>query len=270
MSEPLISVIVPTKNSSNTLAQCLNSLISQTYRNIEILVVDNYSTDSTIQIAKNYTNKIFVIGSERSAQTNYGVMMSSGKYVYRIDSDFVLEPNTIKEAVETAESNNYAAVLIHNSSDDSISFWAKVRKFERDMLRDDALNVAARFIRKDLFILMGGLDVHLVAGEDYDIHNRLIKRYKIGRINSREVHIGEYKSLKDIAKKNYYYGRTIYFFLKKNKYRGIKQTIPFRMIYLRHWREFFVNPRLMGGFLVYEVVKYSAALCGLISFALRI
>ena len=62
----LVSVIVPTKNSERTLAKCLDSIRNQTYKSIEIIVVDNNSIDSTKEIAKRFTKKVYNKGPERS------------------------------------------------------------------------------------------------------------------------------------------------------------------------------------------------------------
>ena len=112
--------------------RCLDSIVNQQYKNIEIIIVDNYSTDNTLEIARKYTNAVYTFGPERGFQINYGVKMASGKYIYRVDSDFVLEPTSLAKQL-VAESNNYGAIIIHNTSDPTVSFWAKVRKFERDM-----------------------------------------------------------------------------------------------------------------------------------------
>lgn len=264
MRAPLVSVIIPTKNSSKTLALCCDSIRNQTYKNTEIVVVDNYSSDNTLEIAKRYTTHVYRIAPERSSQINYGVAKSSGEYIYRVDSDFVLEPNIIGEAVYAAESNNYAAIIIHNTSDPNVSFWARVRKFERDMYDSDNLNIAVRFIRKDAFLSVGGFDVRLVYGEDYDLHNRIIQKYEIGKINAKEVHLGEYKSIKEIIKVNYYYGKTAALFLKKNRSRGLQQISPIRMVYLRHYKQFLRHPYLAAGFLVYQVIRYSSGFIGLL------
>ena len=56
---PLVSVIIPTYNSASTLGVCLISLKNQTYKNIEIIIVDNFSTDTTRAIAKKYTENVF-------------------------------------------------------------------------------------------------------------------------------------------------------------------------------------------------------------------
>jgi glycosyltransferase involved in cell wall biosynthesis len=259
-----VSVVIPTKNSAKTLRQCLESVKKQDYENTEIIVVDNHSTDDTLEIAKQYTNLVYTFSPERSSQINYGVKRSAGKYIYRVDSDFVLESGLITEAVNALESHDYAAVLIHNASDPTVSFWAKVRKFERDMYDSDDLNVAVRFIKKDVFLLVGGFDSRLSYGEDYDLHNRIIEKYKIGRINAKELHLGEYKSIKEIASVNYYYGKSAYLFLKKNKSRGIKQVNPIRLAYLKHYRKFLSRPKLSAGFIIYQVIRYASGLLGLL------
>jgi glycosyltransferase involved in cell wall biosynthesis len=262
---PIVSVIIPTKNSSKALIACLEALKNQDYKKSEIIVVDNYSTDNTVEIAKRYTSSIYTLGPERSAQINFGVEKASGKYIYRVDSDFVLEPQIIREAVKAAESNNYAAILIHNTSDPSVSFWARVRKFERDMYESEDLNVAVRFIRRDIFLSLGGYDPDLIYGEDYDLHNRIIQKYKIGRISPKETHLGEYKSLFEIAKKNYYYGKSASRFLRKNKLRGTKQVNPFRSTYFKNLDKFGQEPILAVGFIVYQIVRYGTGMLGLLA-----
>jgi glycosyltransferase involved in cell wall biosynthesis len=265
-NNPVVSIIIPTKNSSKTLAACLDSVVNQYYKNIEIIVVDNHSTDSTIEIARKYTSDVYTFGPERSFQINYGAQMASGKYIYRVDSDFVLEPDVIGAAVYEAEINDYGAVIIHNTSDPTVSFWAKVRKFERDMydLGSDELKIAVRFVRKDAFLSVGGFDTRMISGEDYDLHNRIIKRYDIGRINAKEVHLGEYKSLGEVARVNYFYGKNTGFFLRIHKSRGLRQVNPFRKVYLRNYKEFLSHPVLGAGFVVYQIVKYSSATVGLL------
>ncbi|HUV83592.1 MAG TPA: glycosyltransferase family A protein [archaeon] len=67
----LVSVIVPTRNSASTIEMCLRSIKKQTYLDIEIIVVDNYSEDGTTEIAKEYGTMVFNKGSERCAQVNF-------------------------------------------------------------------------------------------------------------------------------------------------------------------------------------------------------
>lgn len=266
MDEPVVSIIIPTKNSAKTLATCLDSIVNQYYKNIEIIIIDNHSTDNTMEIARRYTNAIHTYGPERSFQINYGVQMASGKYIYRVDSDFVLERNVVSEAVNMAESNGYGAIIIHNTSDPTVSFWAKVRKFERDMYDSglDELKIAVRFVRKDVFMSVGGFDTRMISGEDYDLHNRIIEKYNVGRINAKETHLGEYKSLREVARINYFYGKNTGLFLRIHKTRGFRQVSPFRKVYLRNYKQFLRHPILSAGFIVYLTVKYFSAVLGLL------
>ena len=260
---PLVSIVIPTKNSANTLGNTLESISNQTYKNYEIIVVDNYSTDNTIQLARQYTKSVYIEAPERTAQVNFGIRKAKGKYIYEVGSDFVLEPYLIEEAILKCELEGYAALIIHNTSDETISFWAKVRKFERDMYLDDELNVAVRFMRKEIFKKVGYFDESMVAAEDYDLHNRIVAAgYKIGRINSKETHIGEPKTLKEIINKHYYYGTTIPAFLAKNPRKGMRQLSPLRPAYVRHWKAFFKHPVLTFGFMIYQVARYSSAIIG--------
>ena len=108
--QPLVSVIVPTKNSAATLDACLQSIKNQKFSDsprykkdspsiphfikgglggisefskiLELIIVDNFSTDSTLEIAKKLTDKVFSKGPERSAQRNFGVSHARGIYLY--------------------------------------------------------------------------------------------------------------------------------------------------------------------------------------------
>jgi glycosyltransferase involved in cell wall biosynthesis len=256
----MVSVVVPTRNSEKYLQRCLLSIRGQTYKNLEVIVVDNHSSDRTREIAGRYADLVLMKGPERSSQVNYGIQHARGKYAYRVDSDFFVEPSVIEEAVTKCECEGFEAICVHNASDPSASFWARVRNVERDCYRYDDLNVAARFFRKDAFERVGGFDESLVAAEDYDLHNRLVKHgFRIGYIESKEIHLGEPESLKEIAKKHYYYGRTIKKFLDKNEARGLRQVNPIRPAFLRNWLKLVDDPSLFVGFFVYRFVKYFSA-----------
>jgi glycosyltransferase involved in cell wall biosynthesis len=265
-SKPLVSIIIPTRNSEDTIASCLRSIKAQTYDNIETIVVDNYSQDRTVAIAKRFGAKVFLKGPERAAQVNLGVTYAKGKYVYRVDSDFELEPDVVKEAVEKSESLGYDGVLIHNTSDPTISFWAKVRKMERDSYRQDEIHVATRFCKKKVFGSLCGFDDSLVAGDDYDFQNRLVEGgYKIGRIKAQETHIGEPRNITEVVRKHYYYGKNIRPFIQKNPKKALTQLGPARPSVAARLLTFSNKPVLIAGFLLYQFIRYFAATAGLIS-----
>jgi len=262
----LVSVIIPTKNSEATIEKCLRSIRNQTYPNIEIILVDNYSRDNTREIAQKHGARIYLKGPERSSQVNFGVRKAKGKYVYRVDSDFVLEASVVEEAVTKCETQGYDAVAVHNTSDPTVSFWSKVRKLERDCYRDDEFNIGARFLKREVFEAVGGFNETLVAAEDYDLHNKLLERgFKVGRIRAQEVHIGEPKTLGEIARKHYYYGKTIRNYIKKNPQRAKRQLSPVRLSYFRYKSQFLRNPVLAVGFIIYQFVRYFATAIGFLT-----
>src|SRR5260221_10860805 len=96
---PLVSIIITTKNESLVIERLLQSIKKQSHPQIETIVVDNYSTDTTQKIAKKYTKRVFEFGPERSAQRNYGAKMSKGSYIVFLDADMELSPKVIEECV---------------------------------------------------------------------------------------------------------------------------------------------------------------------------
>lgn len=260
---PLVSIVIPTLNSEATLRATLQSIRRQTYPNIEVVVVDGHSEDSTRQIATEFKNvKVYLGGRGRSAQVNVGARVARGKYLYRVDSDFILEPDVVREAVEKCE-RGAEAILIHNTSDPTISLWSKARKLERDCYRDTDFHVAVRFMRRSDFERVGGFSESLIGAEDYDIHNRLVKMgIRVDWIESQEVHIGEPKRLKDVVLKHVYYGKHIRDFLKSNPSIGWKQVAPLRFSFVIHWRDFLVDPRTTLAFFLYQYVRYLSAIAG--------
>lgn len=255
-AQPLVSVIIPTKNSDRTLDKCLKSIQDQTYPNIEIILVDNNSTDNTKEIAKKYTNKVYNKGPERSAQTNYGVKKSSGEYVYKIDSDFVLEKEVVAQCIQKIKEG-YDAVVVHNSPDTSVSWIAKVRKFEVDMYKYDITHSSARFVRKEVYQAINGFNEEITAGEDYDFQNKLNRSgYKTGFIDAEALHLGEPKYLIPHLKKYFDYGKDFINYQKENKEESSKQLGLFRSVYLKHWKKFIMNPLMATLFTGYTFLKY--------------
>src|SRR5438093_11547332 len=91
----LVSVVVPTRNSAPFLDVCLGSIRAQTYPAVELIVVDNHSSDNTLSIARRWTDRVFTQGPERSTQRNYGARQAAGEYLLFVDSDMVLSAKVV-------------------------------------------------------------------------------------------------------------------------------------------------------------------------------
>lgn len=256
-SQPLVSIIVPTKNSSRLLDACLTSVKNQTYGNIELIVVDNFSTDTTAEIAQKYGGVVYEKGPERSAQVNYGVSQAKGEYVYKIDSDFVLDPHVVEECVAKAEEG-YDAVVVHNSPDIRVSWIARIRKFEVDMYKYDITHSSARFVRKEVYEAIGGFNEKVTAGEDYDFQNKLNRgKYKTGFIDAEALHLGEPTRLWPHLMKYFTYGRDFVHYQHANKEESKDQLAFGRKVYLKHWRSFLFHPFTALAFIAYNFLKFA-------------
>ncbi|MDO8573024.1 MAG: glycosyltransferase family 2 protein [bacterium] len=256
MKDSLVSVIIPTKNSSQFLEACLSSIKNQTYKNIEIIVVDNNSTDNTKAIAKKYTDKVYNQGPERSAQVNYGVSQATGEYVYKVDSDFVLDPQVVEQCVRKA-GDGYEAIVVHNSPDVRVSWIAKIRKFEVDMYKYDITHSSARFVRKDVYEKIGGFNSAITAGEDYDFQNKLNRGgFKTGFIDAEALHLGEPTNFWKHMMKYYHYGKDFVNYKKENSEEAKEQLSFGRGVYFKNWAKFVRHPMLGAGFIFYSLFKF--------------
>ena len=108
----LISIIVPVYNVEKYIEKCLDSIINQTYKNIEIIVIDDGSTDNSANICDKYTkksNKLRVIHKENggiSEARNLGISEAKGKYIIFIDSDDYIETEMIEKLYNACIENN--------------------------------------------------------------------------------------------------------------------------------------------------------------------
>jgi len=247
--KPLVSVIINAYNAAWCIEKCLRSLKQQTYPNIEILVVDKYSTDGTREIAERTGARVLNAPIERSTQMNFGAKNARGEFLYFTGADMEHDPDFVERAVEKCVNEGFDAIItsVKTRSD---NFWGKAKGLERLAYLGDNLVETARFIKKDVFFALGGWDESLVAAEDYDLQYRLNKAgYKTGRINGYEYHLGEYTSLPMIWKRNFYYGQTFINYLVKRPAYGTKQIFPIRPAFIRRFDVFLKDPIHFAGFI---------------------
>jgi len=199
-SDPLVSVIVATKNEEQHIENCLLSISEQTYPQIETIVVDNYSTDKTQEIALRHTDKVFKKGPERSVQRNYGMIeKAQGKYVMFLDADMILGPKVIEECVSFIKKGEWLALHIPEFVLGK-SYWSQVRRFERTFYNGTVID-GARFFKKSAFVKVKGFDETLSGPEDWDIDKKIKKIGRIGLLPS----ISEYNEKKNMEVVCFYF-----------------------------------------------------------------
>lgn len=265
MEIPQISVILPTFNNAATIGPCLESIINQTLAPFEIIIIDGGSTDSTLKIAALYQVQIIVSGKERCQQANIGVSRARGEFVIRLDADFVLNRDVLEVCAQKALSG-YDAVEIHNEPDATVGWIARARNFEYELLRGDLLRVSPRFIRRNLYLQVEGLNENLVAGEDFDFMNKITRAgAKIAIGDSAILHLGEPKNIWVVVRKFYVYGRqTIFFKANAVHLKGqIDVTSIWQKLYVRKWRVYIARPVDASLFICYFGIKILAGGVGM-------
>ncbi len=227
MDEPLVSVIIPTKNSARTLDACLRSIKDQSYKNIEVIVVDNNSADDTKAIARKYTDKVFNYGPERSAQRNFGAKQAKGEYLLIHDSDIYFNINSVKECVALSQSEHCDAIILPERSI-GVGFWAKVKAFERSFYVGNDFIEAPRFFKRAVYEKLGGYDENLYAGEDWDFAIRLREGgYKISRAKIFIEHDEGKMNLLGSSRKKKYYGQNLFDVYAKKHPEEFKKQMSF-------------------------------------------
>ncbi len=118
----IVTVVVPIYNTELYLNDCLISLINQSYNNLQIILVNDGSTDNSLDICNNYAaidKRIDIISKENGGQSsarNAAIEKANGKYIYFLDSDDYIKMDAISELVETAEKENADFVFFEAES----------------------------------------------------------------------------------------------------------------------------------------------------------
>ncbi len=250
-----MSVIVPTRNSERTLEACLKSIRNQTHPQVELIVVDNGSTDRTPEIARGHSDIFLSQGPERSAQRNFGVDHAHGAYVALIDSDMVLEPEVIADGFNALRGTEVRGVVIPELSFGE-GYWTKCRMLERQCYVGDDDVEAARMFRRCDFLAVGGFDLELNGAEDWDLSARIVGRKNLQRTASFIHHDEGRISLYGSFVKRRYYAPGYLRYLSKHRNDAISQgNSVLRPAFLRHWRDLVRHPMLAVGMFLLKFVE---------------
>lgn len=224
----ILSIIIPTRNEGDNIERCLKSIPKVT--NVETIVVDNYSTDTTKQIARKYTKHVYNYGPERSAQRNFGASKSSGKILLFLDADMEFKNTKLIDEICTLKNTINSSSYIIPEISIAISIWDKYRAFYRKYLASDYNIEAARVFSKRNFIKVNGYDPKLNACEDWDLHSRISNISTIKKLNNHMLHHESISNIFSHLKKKFYYATYL------NKYAskpGNKLLSPQTLFFLR-------------------------------------
>jgi glycosyltransferase involved in cell wall biosynthesis len=185
-----VSVIIPTYNRGWIIKEAIDSVLAQDYRDFELIVVDDGSTDNTDGILNSYRGDIMVFRQENqgvSAARNRGLAEASGRFIAFLDSDDLWLPQKLFRQVEFFNKNPDAQIC--QTEETWIRKGVRVNPKKRHkkpwgMIFEPSLALclispSAVMIRRSLFEKVGGFDETLPACEDYDLWLRISCRYPV-------------------------------------------------------------------------------------------
>lgn len=188
MTEPLVSVIIPVYNYANYIQRAINSVLDQTYKNIEVIVVDDGSTDDTIKILKEIKDervKVF-FGNHKGVSwaRNFGVNNASGKYVAFLDADDFYAKENIQKKVEILEKNNGKVassnyILTNGITSKIVNIYSENFFYDILFFKTSLWISSNVVINREFFLEIGGFDEALSTSADWELSCRIAKNTPI-------------------------------------------------------------------------------------------
>jgi len=184
MKKPLISVIIPTLNEAESLAKLLSDLKQQTYKNFEVIVVDEHSTDKTVKVAKESNAKIlFSNKGNLSFARNLGIKKSKGTIIVNLDADFRINKEFLKGVLESFKDKKVQGIKVREMLEQD-SLLERI-DYLRSFYRYGDYTLSVRIFRKgityDEDIKHFGEDMHIEKKIKDKIHysdKSLIKHHR--------------------------------------------------------------------------------------------
>lgn len=181
-----ISIVIPTLNEDKFLPKLLQSLVEQSDKNFEVIVVDGKSNDKTVEVARSYIETVpnlTVIESQEkgvSFQKNLGAKKAKGEWVLFIDADVILYPYFFDRIRSFIDSGSVSFITpwfspdTPHSADVAVTLLA-LGMFEGALIVKKPLAACVVGVKKELFESVGGFDETRSFGEDHDLTQKLEK-----------------------------------------------------------------------------------------------
>lgn len=267
-TKPLVTINIPTYNSAKTLAKTLESIIRQTYTNIEVIISDGGSGDETVAIAKKYKAEIQFI--EKLGDARYrNYKKTKGKYLFSVDSDQILDPQVVAECVSLCEKGCDGVIIREQSLITKGTYLEHLIAYDKWLIdknhADDPVfgTACPRFFRKSLFDRIQwppGLSVF----DDTILYAQLIKYgARIAYLSSSSIRHHEVTSWIMFAKKFFRYGKGYFEAFKEQPGTIAAHSLPRRSYFSAAALS---KPHYFLGLLLLYGVKVVAAWLGTLSY----
>ncbi|MGV6829961.1 MAG: glycosyltransferase family 2 protein [bacterium] len=220
-----ISVIIPLFNKENTISSCIESILQQQHENFEIIIVNDGSTDASLEKAKSFTDTRIHIHTTKnhgvSAARNFGVSKANSEYICFLDADDTWRSNHLKDLYALLENfpdcgmygkayaKDYGQTIRTNHLDSLAENWQGiVSNYFELACKFSVATSSSVLIPKATFEELGGFNKHVNAGEDTELWIKIALNFPVAFHNSISVdinmHAGNKATLKNSTKKNYF------------------------------------------------------------------
>ena len=226
----MYSVIIPAKNEKDNIVRCIQSIYASTDKadSVEIIVVDNGSTDNTAELAEKAGAKVFIKEELNIAGLrNYGAQQATNEIIAFIDADCEAGKTWLERGYDILKENDGIGVVGGQYVCPKNSTWVQKAWDSVRLTGINKVNFVTSgnlFTKKHIFLEFNGFDTALETGEDYDLCIRISKKHRIisdDRLNI--IHFGEPATLMQRLKKEIWYGKSV------------KQILKNKLLYLPFW-----------------------------------
>lgn len=194
--EPLVSVIIPAYNASAVVEESIRSMMSQTYRNIEIIVIDDKSSDNTCRLVEKLKledPRIILVENHINigigANRNRGIELARGDYICWQDADDISiatridhQLSYLQQHKEVGAVGGYIRFFDENGDGVLRIYSEKDSDLRRDIFKHNPIAQPALMIRAEVYSRVGGYDMKLRVSEDLDMFFRIGEVYKFANI----------------------------------------------------------------------------------------
>ena len=248
----MISVIVPVYNSEKTIKECIKSILNQTYKDYDIIIVDNNSKDSTAKIIKKYPVKYLFYDKIQSsyAARNFGIENAKGEIIAFTDADCIADKNWLKDAMKHFKDKNIVCVGGNIKSTKPTNYIEEYLA-EKEALTNKKIDyflpypkTANAFYRKEIFNKIG-LFEEWVSGGDADLcwRMQLETKYKLKLVDDCIVKHNHRSTLRSMFNQSRTWGKGNALLAKKYPDKFKKRTLKQKLWILQ--RIFFLSLRLI-------------------------
>jgi glycosyltransferase involved in cell wall biosynthesis len=188
---PLVSVVIPCHNYAHFLGEAIDSVLAQTWRDIEIIVVDDGSTDNTFEVASRYPSVRYIRQQNKglSESRNTGLRHSAGNFLVFLDADDRLRPSALETGLRVLKMYPDCAFaaghcdFIATDGSPLPSFSRPCNEFKdaysATLMNNQIWNPACVVYRREVFESVSPFDSSVNAAADYDLYLRILRRYPV-------------------------------------------------------------------------------------------